>query len=315
MFSCAEKNGIVEIVYKKFRFENYVSNHFIQGGNVKKKQIGFLCALMILCSGMQVTAKEVSVQMPPKSYDFTVGFAGDINLDEHWITTQKLDSCKSGIYGCISIELLQAMQQANLMCLNNEYTYSNRGKALEGKAYTFRANPSRVEVLKTMGVDVVSLANNHVYDYGADALLDTLATLENADIVIAYVHWGSEYSDKLEPVQIQTGHEYIDCGADIVIGAHSHCLQGMEFYKGKPIIYSLGNYWFNGKTLDTMLLQLHFAGENGRESMQVQILPAVQVNSQTLYADPKSERERIYSYLESISSNIVIMEDGMVTQK
>ena len=48
--------------------------------------------------------------------------------------------------------------------------------------YTFRAVPSRVEVLQQLGADIVSLANNHVYDYGEEALLDTMDTLEQAQI-------------------------------------------------------------------------------------------------------------------------------------
>ena len=54
----------------------------------------------------------------------------------------------------------------------------------------------------------------------------------NADFVIAVVHWGTEYSYDLEEVQLTTGKEYLDAGADVVIGAHSHCLQGMEYYEG-----------------------------------------------------------------------------------
>ncbi len=50
--------------------------------------------------------------------------------------------------------------------VNNEYAYSDRGYPLPGKTYTFRAMPTRVQVLQQIGTDVVSLANNHVYDYG-----------------------------------------------------------------------------------------------------------------------------------------------------
>lgn len=55
---------------------------------------------------------------------------------------------------------------------------------------------------------------------------------ENADFCIAFVHWGTEYSFELQQVQTDTGRQYLDAGADVVIGAHSHCLQGMEYYEG-----------------------------------------------------------------------------------
>lgn len=324
-----------------------------------------------------------SEECPANPYDFTICFAGDINLDENWCTTQYLNQCENGIRDCIDERFIEHMQAADVMCLNNEFTYSTGGSPMDGKAYTFRAAPERVEVLKELGVDVVKLANNHVYDYGREALLDTFTTLEDAgiaymgagrnleeamkpvyfeidgktvafvaasraeknkmtpqatgekpgilrcydtelfqqviaeadasaDFVLAYVHWGTEYSYELEEAQLTTGKEYLDAGADVVIGAHSHCLQGMEYYDGKPIIYSLGNYWFNEKTLDTMLIDLHFYGDDGEQNLEVKVLPGVQSNYTTRYADTPEEQERIYSFLEEISVNVEITGDGVV---
>ena len=319
-------------------------------------------------------------------YDFTIAFAGDINLDENWASTQHMDASPNGIYDCISPELIEEMRNADIMCLNNEFTYSTKGSPMAGKAYTFRAAPERVEILKTLGVDVVKLANNHIYDYGKEAFLDTLDVLDqagiahmgagrnlkeamepvyqeidgktvafvaasraeknimtpeasenmpgilrcydtarfkevikearaHADFVIAYVHWGTEYSFSLESVQRSTGKEYLDAGADAVIGAHSHCLQGMEYYNGKPILYSLGNYWFNEKTLDTALVKLHFYGNSGSGKLDIQIIPAVQSGCETHIAKEDSEKKRILSFLESISINAGFTEDGLMYEK
>lgn len=333
---------------------------------------------------------EIPNPEPPQEedthpYDFTICFAGDINLDENWCTTQYLNTRENGIKDCISPELLTHMNNADIMCLNNEFTYSLRGAPLNGKAYTFRANPERVEILHEMGVDIVKLANNHVYDYGKDALLDTFETLENAgiaymgagrnleqamqpvyieldgktvafvaasraeknkmtpqateekpgilrcydtelflevikearanaDFVLAYVHWGTEYSYDLEEAQLTTGKDYLDAGADVIIGAHSHCLQGMEYYDGKPIIYSLGNYWFNEKTLDTMLLDLHFYGDDEESRLDVKVIPAIQSGYCTNIVTEQEEKERIYSFLEEISVNVTIDEVGQVLE-
>lgn len=319
------------------------------------------------------------------SYDFTLCFAGDVNFDENYFPIQYYKDCENGIKDCISADLIQTMQDADIMCLNNEFTYSTGGAPLENKAYTFRADPSRVEILKELGVDLVGLANNHVYDYGKQALLDTFDTLdnagipyvgaghtlteamqpvymtvdgktiafvaasraeknkmtpqatetepgilrcydtelflqeiqkakENADFVIAYVHWGTEYSYDLEDVQLTTGKEYLDAGADAVIGAHPHCLQGMEYYNGKPIIYSLGNFWFNEKTLDTMLLQLHFSGDDDSQQLEVKVIPAIQSECRTTGVLDPQEQERIFQFLENISVNVEIEEDGMVRE-
>lgn len=137
---------------------------------------------------------------------------------------------------------------------------------------------------------------------------------ENADFCIAFVHWGTEYSFELEQVQLDTGKEYLDAGADAVIGAHSHCLQGMEYYDGKPIIYSLGNYWFNEKTLDTMLLRLHFTGNEGDGQLKVQVIPAVQAGYRITYASGAEEQRRIYDFLEDISVNVEISDEGIVSE-
>ena len=333
---------------------------------------------------METESETEIIDLHP--YDFTLCFAGDISLDESAVTTAQLDASENGIYDCISPELIQIMQDADLMCLNNEFTYSTNGSPMPSKAYTFRANPERVAVLQEMGVDVVTLVNNHVYDYGKQALLDTFATLEdaeidyfgagenleeamkpvyyemdgkiialvgasraekykltpqatetepgilrcydtelfletireadaNADFVIAVVHWGTEYSYDLEEVQLSTGKEYLDAGADAIIGGHSHCLQGMEFYDEKPIIYSLGNYWFNSKTLDSMLIQLRFTGDDNGGSVEVSVVPAIQKGAKTQIVTEAEEQERIYSFLEDISVNVEIDENGIVTEK
>ena len=68
---------------------------------------------------------------------------------------------------------------------------------------------------------------------------------KEADYVVAYVHWGTEYSTKLEDAQITQGKEYIEAGADAVIGGHPHRVQGIEYINNVPVCYSLGNFWFS----------------------------------------------------------------------
>ena len=128
------------------------------------------------------------------------------------------------------------------------------------------------------------------------------------------MHWGTEYSYELEDIQLQTSKDYIDAGADVIIGAHPHVLQGIEYYKGKPIVYSLGNFWFNEKTLDTMLLNIHFHGNDHEESIELEIIPAIQSENVTKLVTESEEKERIYSFLEDISINIEINKQGIVTE-
>ena len=74
------------------------------------------------------------------------------------------------------------------------------------------------------------------------------ARAAGADIVIPFMHWGWEYEDGPNQRQRQLAHAMIDAGADAVVGGHPHVTQGAEVYRGKPIIYSLGNFVFDGFT-------------------------------------------------------------------
>ena len=66
---------------------------------------------------------------------------------------------------------------------------------------------------------------------------------ETCDYVVVYVHWGLRKRTGRRSTSA-LGKQYIDAGADLVIGSHPHVLQGIEYYKGKPIVYSLGNFIF-----------------------------------------------------------------------
>lgn len=71
---------------------------------------------------------------------------------------------------------------------------------------------------------------------------------KDVDYLIILPHDGIEYIDIPMPEIIIRYHDFIDYGADAVIGTHPHCPQGWEIYEGKPIFYSLGNFLFNSKT-------------------------------------------------------------------
>ncbi|MEK7473746.1 MAG: CapA family protein [Patescibacteria group bacterium] len=68
---------------------------------------------------------------------------------------------------------------------------------------------------------------------------------EEADTVIASVHWGNEYRSRPDASSVQTAHWLIDQGVDVVIGGHPHWTQGISSYKDKPIAWSLGNFIFD----------------------------------------------------------------------
>ena len=69
--------------------------------------------------------------------------------------------------------------------------------------------------------------------------------VQHADIVIPFMHWGWEEEAQPSPRLREFAQRMIDAGADMVVGDHPHVTQGADVYKGKPIIYSLGNFLFN----------------------------------------------------------------------
>jgi poly-gamma-glutamate capsule biosynthesis protein CapA/YwtB (metallophosphatase superfamily) len=86
----------------------------------------------------------------------------------------------------VSPDLVELTRSADLFVLNLECCISDRGEPwpAPGKPFFFRAPPSAVELLEHLGVDAVTLANNHALDYGPQALLDTLGHLQGAGIAV-----------------------------------------------------------------------------------------------------------------------------------
>ena len=83
------------------------------------------------------------------------------------------------------------------MIANNEFTISNRGEKIPGKLYSFRGKPERLSIYHEMGVDLVTLANNHVYDFGASAFEDLLTSLN--DYHIPYIGAGKNLDEAMKP--------------------------------------------------------------------------------------------------------------------
>jgi poly-gamma-glutamate synthesis protein (capsule biosynthesis protein) len=67
---------------------------------------------------------------------------------------------------------------------------------------------------------------------------------ENCDIIIVSLHWGREEQMTPDPWQIPYAKQVLDAGADMIWGHHPHVIQPIQFYQGKPILYSTGNFIF-----------------------------------------------------------------------
>ena len=313
---------------------------------------------------------------------FDVSFVGDVLYDPDFSPMGYAENV-GGVLNCIDSEIIDYLRASDILLINNEFSIGTRGEPLSGKTWTFQASPESIQIHKDLGADIVSLANNHVYDYGEIGFYDTLdhlkaagmpvvgagrnldeagqaqyfivngikigiiaasraekvyftpvatedsagimGTYESADfldaireadaqcdILIANVHWGTENSVKLEKAQKTMAREYIDAGADAVIGGHTHCVQGIDFYNGKPIFYSIGNFWFSSYTLDSCVVTLRVDGEMNVEPIFV---PLIQQGCETRLLKGEERREYL-DKIESFEPNCVeISDDGLVAAK
>ncbi len=132
---------------------------------------------------------------------------------------------------------------------------------------------------------------------------------EQADYVVALPHWGMEHTTELDAKQLASGPAYIDAGADIVIGVHAHNLQGIDYYQGKPILYNLGNFWFDAWDEDTVMVKLTVTVEEGAEPVaDVMLLPGTQSEIFTSWAPNVEERNRIFRLIEYISLGAITID-------
>lgn len=138
---------------------------------------------------------------------------------------------------------------------------------------------------------------------------------EGAQLVIVIFHWGIERDAAPNSHQTTLGRLAIDEGADLVCGHHPHVLQGIETYKGKNIVYSLGNFCFGGNSnpsdKDTMIFQQTFTitDDGVKEDNVTNIIPcslSSETNRNNYQPTPAtgSEAERILKKIQERSSLI-----------
>ena len=139
---------------------------------------------------------EVTPEPTPEVKPVSLGFVGDLLLLDGGSVMSRYKSTGS-IKRCLQNGLLEQMKNVDIMMVNNEFPFSDRGSKWPDKMYTFRSQPKNAKILKEMGADIVSLANNHVLDYGEDALLDTFKTLNK--INMPYIGAGNNIEEAEQP--------------------------------------------------------------------------------------------------------------------
>lgn len=224
--------------------------------------------------------------------------------------------------------ILKLFEESDYRIVNLEAPVSeNNEKVLKTGPHLKSNKTTTLQVFKKLGIDLVTLANNHIKDYGEKGVWDTInfckknsiqtvgagmnlkeastvfylstgngkvgflniaenewssasvhsagswpldlinninsikEAKKNADLVILIMHGGHEYFNYPSPKIQELYRFFIDQGVDAVIGHHPHCISGFEYYKNKPIYYSLGNFIFtkdnnNKEWYKGMILQI-----------------------------------------------------------
>ncbi len=274
---------------------------------------------------------------PPPSLPatLTVAAVGDMHFDRR---VKELIGREGGLAPLKYVA--DRLAAADVAVGNLESPLSAGGSPWPDKDVHFRGDPRGIEGLSASGFTFLSLANNHVLDYGAEALMDTVAALDDAgigyagagadraaawkpavatygettvaflsfshilpagfiatdskaglapgrtdmaavteairaakaehDYVIVSFHWGVEYVDDANGDQVRDGRAAVDAGADMVLSHHPHVIQGIEFYNGGLIAYSLGDFVFDHysrKTGEAFILEAEL-GPHGVENVR-----------------------------------------------
>ncbi|MCD8502722.1 MAG: CapA family protein [Bacillaceae bacterium] len=140
--------------------------------------------------------------------------------------------------------------------------------------------------------------------YQLDQMIRTIEKeKKEVDYLFVYIHWGIERNQYPEHYQFEYARAMIDAGADGIIGAHPHVFQGLDYYNGKPIAYSLGNFLFpdhvRGLTAESGLLTLQIK----EDEITMQLTPYHIANDQVSTLSEEAQEERLQQ-LEKLSFNV-----------
>jgi poly-gamma-glutamate capsule biosynthesis protein CapA/YwtB (metallophosphatase superfamily) len=263
-------------------------------------------------------------------------------------------------------------KDAELAVVNHEQPVTG-GWAHHTKGFRFSGKPELTRIFTRAGVDYLSLANNHIGDYGAKGIRDSRRILKEyglavggagkdldqarkvdlleangtqvaiipcldfvkvywaeaeragatpcvdqyirkdirkakragADVVIVFPHWGVEYTRQPLPSMRKHAARWVDAGADLVLGAHSHVAGAIEDIEGVPVLYSLGNLIFDQHwSTNTMESTLLVATFHGHDLVELRLRPyIIHDTSQPNLLDPsRGEGRRLLLEMKQASS-------------
>ena len=227
-----------------------------------------------------------------------------------------------GAPGFVDILSGSSVEAANL-ANNHSHDYGEQGfedtkRILSDAGITaFGYDETALITIKGIKIGLVGIYELHDHLERTRQLKDNIAKVkqEGADLIITIFHWGNERETIPDSNQMALGHIAIDYGADLVAGHHPHVLQGIEEYRGKYIVYSLGNFCFGGNSapddMDTMIFQQTFTIQSGEvlTDENITLIPC-SISSETGFNNYQptpvegSEAERILQKIDERSAQI-----------
>jgi poly-gamma-glutamate capsule biosynthesis protein CapA/YwtB (metallophosphatase superfamily) len=247
-----------------------------------------------------ITSMPAATQPPRAERPVTLTIIGDVTFGG------ALAADPAGLASSVEPAVIELIRADSCVAnLEGVLADAPPGPIGEGIRFPMLGPVRAIDALRHLGIDVVTLANNHMMDYGATGLDSTLKTLDAAglahfgagrnvteasrllvvergglrigfiglgsypatrtragsmsldwapsrrlvesarrqcDFVVVYFHGGIEATSYPMKVQVQACRRLVECGADLVVGTHPHTIQGMEVYRGVPILYSIGDF-------------------------------------------------------------------------
>lgn len=291
-------------------------------------------SLLVLC--VLISSVHVHILVPTLSYgsvdtDFAPGsllFVGDIMLGRH---VESLSDLHGDQY--VFQKTKHLLNSVDVSVANFEASVPQEHVPTPDNSLTFSVHKRFMSVIKDAGIDMLSLANNHSFDYGEEGYLHThavcysvgiicgghpyeLATISTTSVTIGdtiigmlflhgsavdredplfaelmqslkretheqfvFIHWGVEYETVHSDEQQKLAHYLIDEGIDAVIGHHPHVVQDIEFYRGKPIFYSLGNFIFDQYFSDDVQIGLGIKIDIKKDMLLYTLIPLSSLTS------------------------------------
>lgn len=222
--------------------------------------------------------------------------------------------------------LKEARIEAAVISNNHIYDYEKQGfsdtvKTLQ-RSSIFPVGEGYKPIYKVKGKKIALLSYNvlsSVKTVEEELEKDINAVSKTADLIIVSFHWGVEYTYDPISIQKKLGRKAVDLGADLILGTHPHVLQGIEYYKNRYIVYSLGNFVFGGNEImydekhkdhDTMLFSQKFTFKDDKLLPEECRISFYKQSEDSLYNDycpvalEKPEALRVRDKLLKISKNL-----------